>query len=149
MRKDDFGGIVLEGCFDYFAGMDRGAPDGPSEKVLGGDEAAVVVEVDQGEDFVGKLGKTSYQEIPSNSGRGQAGAASDFVIEGLAGGSDDLVEGGFAIARRRATVDGVEGHRAHVVSPVCRAELPGDAEVHGAAERSRLAADEGGSDSAE
>jgi hypothetical protein len=35
---------------------------------LGGDQAAVVVEVDQGEDFVGKLGESGDEEIAGDPG---------------------------------------------------------------------------------
>src|SRR5450631_7228 len=96
--EDDLGGVVLEGFFHDFAGMNGGAVDGTAEEVLSGDEAAVVVEIDQGEDFVRELGESGDEIVGGDSGRGESGAAARFTIERVAGGGHDFVESRLAVA---------------------------------------------------
>ena len=65
MGDDHGGGVVLQGFFDDFAGVDGGAVDGAAEEVISGDEAAPVVEVDQGEDFIRVLSQSGGEVVRS------------------------------------------------------------------------------------
>ena len=112
--EDDSGGILFEGFFDDFAGVNRCAVDRTLEHFLVADEPVAFVEEDHGEDFSLEGSEFEAEVISRGLGAGEMCAAPDAMRHMLAGCCDDFFETRLANAGRGVFICGVKNGLAHV-----------------------------------